>query len=356
MVKELPVVVCAATESRYGRAGRTILEECILDDRANRKSLAGIATILGISKQAVQVKFRRTLNMFREIIERGDYRGCRVFVRREFLHPLRALGRELASRGDTVIAERTWDKVVRRTWDISASEIGCAHDLILMLLGWRMIFFESLESAPVLVLDARKIGCDLEGVGKFIERTLKAAHPAGVQGTKLFALAKTQFQHLKLTTRDMEALSRSMKYVSRVGKRYSLRPGPLISRADLYEFLLIRSGKPLHYRSLVRLARPYGYRGNEMAESVANILTPDRRFVPVGHSGYWALAAWPKVETRSCVEIAHEILSGCRRPLTIRQLFHRIGAKRPLKRKSIRAMLSHSPDFECVDGGWRIRR
>ena len=118
-------------------------------------------------------------------------------------------------------------------------------------------------------------------------------------------------------------------------------------RADHYEQILLRAGKPLHYRKLAEGAVRLGYKGNpRQHQSVTNILVKDPRFVPIAQSGVWALTRWRGIERRTITEIAFREIKSAGRPLHEDKLYSSIAKKRRVKKGSIPQMLAQSSRFK----------
>src|SRR5204863_6685871 len=135
-----------------------------------------------------------------------------------------------------------------------------------------------------------------------------------------------------LSPGKIQALVRCAKNVERLGDRYLIPERKIMRRrADDYEQILLRAGKPLHYRELARRAVQFGYKH----KFVTNILVRDSRFAKVGHSGFWVLSTWRNFETRTITQIAFDEIERARCPLDESQLYALISKQRVVKKRSI---------------------
>jgi hypothetical protein len=325
MIRQLPWVLRAAVASRYGESARVIFEECVV--KRGGTSSAAIGRMLGISKQASHEALRNILTMFRGIIEKSNYRGCRFLLRPQFLRPLRALSSSVNEKDSRILDLKTWNALVRHQWGMNVAQLGAAENLVVALVGLRRFKFPKKRTLqPILVRTDKKIASSLPCVASFIERTLVSAQPTGVGARELSRLVHGRFAGTELSTSDINALCRCLRTVEKRGDRYHA----LGSRADFYELVLRREGKPLHYRTLARHARDHGYRGSSYSTYIAGILSPDQRFVRVSRSGFWALAEWGHLETRTISKIASTCASARARSLQHRQSPRETGKPLPL--------------------------
>jgi hypothetical protein len=121
-------------------------------------------------------------------------------------------------------------------------QLGAAENLVVALVGLRRFKFPKKRTLqPILVRTDKKIASSLPCVASFIERTLVSAQPTGVGARELSRLVHGRFAGTELSTSDINALCRCLRTVEKRGDRYHA----LGSRADFYELVLRREGKPL---------------------------------------------------------------------------------------------------------------
>lgn len=347
-VRELPNVARAIAQLRFSPTALAVLDAHILAS-SRAKSLSAISRELGITKQAAHAIFNRMILKFREILLEEKYRMCGFRIRPEFSRPLQGLSRKLQVRSTRDFRYSEWNALVARTWGINTAQMGAAEPLVLEILGLRRHDFSTTRLTSV-VTDAVKTKTRRERAGSFIRRLLRSRYPAKLTLKKIIDVVSERPSFRGIDEKKIRTLLSSMKEVEKRGNSYRLTAASMASRADQYEQILQRAGRPLHYRELAKRARRFGFTGNtNQHQSVTNILVADPRFIPVAHTGRWALAAWPNLETRTITEIMFEEISNAGRPLHEDELVVRVTKRRPAKRPSIPRMLAANDKFRKVE-------
>ena len=294
--------------------------------------------------------------MFRGIIEDNNYFRCRFWISPRFLRPLRRLSRNVNRRAGVIIDSKAWSRLLRRHWGITPGYLGNIERLVIALVGLRQVHFSrKITLRPLLVRSDRKIVTMLPRVASFIEKTLTSLHPNGADILELTRLAQERFPAIKITESDIDTLSASLRTAEKCHDLYHVKPRVKQKRADFYESILRKAGRPLHYSVLATAAREQGYRGSTYPHYIKSILWPDTRFAPVARSGYWALTEWEHVEVRTINQIAFDELANARRPLHEKEIFERVRSRRPVKRGSIRgAMVQNKRLKEIAPKMWTL--
>lgn len=313
-------------------------------------SLAAIGRSVGISKQAAQTAFKKMIRRFREVLIEDTYRRCTFRIRPEFSRPLRVLSTKLNERSEGILPLSEWDSLLARTWRMRRSELGQMESFVLEILGLRRFDFNKSTLGSIIVLASDKDVTRLNIAARLIQKILASHHPAGLTLQQITEQIRTRARLRSLSEDRIRALMRYAKNIEKVGNRYRTPHRSMMRRADHYEQILIRADKPLHYHEMGRRAVSFGYKRNPtQRESVTNILCQDPRFVPVAQSGFWALARWHNIETRTITEIAADEIKRAGRPLDESELHSSIAKRRPVQRRSIPRMLyAHSGVFKKV--------
>jgi predicted DNA-binding protein YlxM (UPF0122 family) len=344
----LPQVALSVADLRFGPNARVILEKYILKS-SPEMSLSEIARRVGITKQAAHATFKKMIQKLREIMLEDKYRMCGFRLRPEFLRPLRTLSKKLLRRhSKTVICYRDWDRLVRRTWGISASQLGVAEPLILEILGFRRREFDQNPLRSILDTTVDKNKTQLFLADRFVRGVLKSHYPNGLTLQQLTDAIKTRSELGRLSVAKIRALVRSSRNIKRVGTLYRIADRCMMRRADQYHQILLQARNPLHYSELARRAVRYGYYGTGSARSIHIILQKDSRFASVGRSGYWALSAWRNLEVRSITQIAIDELQRAQCPLDESQLFALISKQKAVKKRTLRQLLEQSKCLKRV--------
>jgi len=276
-------------------------------------------------------------------------RMCGFHVRREFSLPLRILATEVRRHPDPILLQSEWDALLARTWQMRSSDLGQMERFILEVLGLRRFDFSESTLGSIIVLASDKDVTRLLVAARFIQKLIASHHPAGLTLQQITEAIRKRTRLRSLSEERIRVLMRCARDIEKVGDQYRTSDRSMMRRADHYEEILLRADEPLHYREMARRAVPFGYKGNPTQhQSVTEILRQDPRFVPVGHSGFWALVRWRKVETRGIKEIAFDEIKRAGRPLHEDKLHLLIAKKRSVKRLSIRRMLALSSQFKRV--------
>lgn len=126
----------------------------------------------------------------------------------------------------------------------------------------------------------------------------------------------------------------------------------LATRAMQLERVLEESGEPMHVSEILRVFNHHGvqYGGKPIQRAnLSNHLAVDKRFVPIGRSGIWAMADWPDVETGTLLELMERCFIQHNRPLTADEISTWVGSLRPVGRGSVLAYLSMDDRFAKID-------
>ena len=334
-------------ELRFGPNARVVLENYILKASSPETTFSGIGRSVGITKQAAHAVFKRMIRKFREVMLEDKYRMCGFRLRPEFLHPLRLLSGKLRRRSETILRQSDWNALLARTWGISAAQLGPLEPFILEILGLCLLDFGKSTLGPIIVIASDKDKTRLNVAARLIQSLLRSQYPSGLTLQRLSGAIKRRSGLRGLSDYKIRGLVRCGKNIERVGTRYRIPDRSMSRRADHYAEILRRAGKPLHYSELARRAVRFGYRGNDKhRQSVTNILVGDSRFVPMAQSGFWALATWRNLETRTITQIAFDEIQRARRPLDEKQLYALISRQRVVKKRSIPRMLAQSSRFK----------
>jgi hypothetical protein len=348
-VEQLPHLALSVAELRYGPNARVILKNYMLTESSRTKSFSAIGRSVGISKQAAQAVFKKLIRRLREAMIEDIYRmfGPRIWP--EFSRPLRSLSSEIKQRSETAFPHSDWDALLARTWGMSASQLGQMEPFILEILGLQRLDFCESTLDPIIITASDKDKTRLRIAARFMQKVLTSHHARGLTLEELTSMIKTRSDLRSLSADKIRALVRCAKNIIRRGNRYRIPDKTMSGRANQYQQILLRAGKPLHYRELARRAVRFGYKGNDKQhQSVANILVRDSRFVPVARSGRWALAGWRDVETRTITQIAFDEIKRVGRPLREAELCSSILEKRRVSRATLKRMLEQSRRFKRI--------
>ena len=335
-VRELPRVAKAMVLKRYGRQALTIFQERNLHPQRSI-SLAGIGKRFGQTKQHANVIEKRAIRMLRRVLLHDEYHDYAFRIRPEFTQPIKILATRSKRSKIPILSFAAWDRHLFETWGIHTDQIGRAERLVFKLL--ELGVGTQWKARPTLLWTQRSAGA-LNGALREIKRLLTRDHPQGLNPIELQTRLRRKFKARAPTMRELEALTRSLPDMEK--HKGSLRPSLRVIRriVDQCERVLKDAGRPLHRAEIVaRLREEHAATDRLSPETVGNLLVRDKRFISIGHTGFWSLTTWDDVETRTIASIAAEILKHSNRPVHEDTLFDLISARRPVTRGSLEQAL-----------------
>lgn len=133
-----------------------------------------------------------------------------------------------------------------------------------------------------------------------------------------------------------------------------------LARMLQVERILGESGEPLHLSDIERrINQAAAQSGRRLVKrlNLSNQMSTNRRLVPIGRSGYWALREWADVETGTVLALLERCLVEHNRPLTPDEIHGWIAARRPVSVNSVLAYLSMGDQFAKYGAGaWGLAR
>ena len=147
--------------------------------------------------------------------------------------------------------------------------------------------------------------------------------------------------NILLITKHIEILENS---------KYQIQFDLLSSLADKSFRILIDNGKPMHFRDIHSAILQKSNSSNSKVNAIKNQLVVDKRFVPIGKTGKWALSVW-NVNTDSIYELIHSALRAQNKPLSIAEILILIYPIRPdMTKEKISSFISlNRTKFYYVD-------
>jgi len=211
-----------------------------------------------------------------------------------------------------------------------------------------------LKSPRICLVDARRSRI----ARKEIRALLGKARPKGLSRDQLWKLLRKRLGRRMPSDAELSRLLTSVACVERltVNGRVRNRVYCRDSPGDTYERILRRAGEPMHFTDICAATRQVISRSKPLNPKVVAVqLGADPRFTAMAHSGYWALSAWPNVETRGIADIAAALLADAKRPMKVGTLSTIIARLRPVAAKSVTATLHNDSRFQRVGRGiWTI--
>jgi hypothetical protein len=284
-----------ASRIQYDELGAIIFQQRFAQPLASRATYAAIGRRFAKSPQFIRKTAESMMLMFRQAIWFGDYSGCRFRFHTDFLNQLRYFGE---SR------------------------------MIATLVPPDLAVILTMPKSPVFVSSESRWGLIAKRV-----RVRKIAPPKSLRMISTVGYGATA----------------SVKQPQRAA---------MLPKTYRYEEILRKAGRPLHYKEIFALSEHVVRPGGKLrATLVASRLSADPRFVPLGGSGFWALAEWPNIELRPVPDIVAAVLGATTASMTVEEVFRVVLAQRPVSRRTIEVTLSRDMRFKRgSQGGWTLRR
>lgn len=351
-IKKFPEIAENAVRSRYGTNAVFVLNNRLLCPASQCQTLERIGTHFAATKEAVRLIERSVVDLFISSVRRDEYEGCKFRFRPEFVQPLQRLASAIQLDQKGTYSCLDWQRILNKTWGVETDELACAERLLLAIVGLRRaspatppIFFSESQASifPMVLRQTKRILTRTDPHG------LSPNELRGVLGKKLGARTPTlaELSELIAACPSLEKDKDTGWY--RTGSKFLRKP------SDHYERILRAAGKPIHYLAIWREADRTWRHGRVLPSSVRSALSVDPRFVGIGCSGFWALAEWPNVETRSTPDVAADVLRRARNAINERTLYALVAARRPVKKRSIWSQLAADRRFvRAASGVWRL--
>lgn len=133
---------------------------------------------------------------------------------------------------------------------------------------------------------------------------------------------------------------------------YQVKLEFLPSAAEKAYRILYLEGNPLHFKDITKTLNHTEFnlgKGKPIKTgNLTNQLGADDRFIPIGKSGYWALADW-KVATETIIKIMEDSFHESAEPLSLQEVYQYVNGKRPgVSLKSVTVYLNDKDVFSLV--------
>lgn len=126
----------------------------------------------------------------------------------------------------------------------------------------------------------------------------------------------------------------------------------LRGRGNQVERILIEYGEPVHIREISREInhRSLTY-GKHIIDqnSLANQISVDDRFIPIGRSGEWALTSWAHIDTSTIVELMEQCFIVNNKPVSADVVYSYVSDRRSVNKKSVEVYLATNASFVRVN-------
>ncbi len=354
-LEALPLVTEEIASHRYGARGLTVLKGRLLRNRGDYTSLEIVGKRLGLTKQAVRLIEAQLIDMFRRTMLYEEYCGYKFRFRPEYVQAVRKMASICDLLSKRFYSRAQWLLLAAEVWGVGEEQLANTEHLLLGIVDSELKVIKRTKEQAAF-LSSPTSAQSLRILLREIKRRLTYQSAAGLRPEELQRGLQTKLGAHACTVRELpEAISILLKAeFDTVSARYRIRT-TCLSGSNLYERILLEAGKPLHFREIWQTAYRELGAGAILLRSLSSELIADHRFVALSRSGFWALAEWPDVETRSVEDICAELLSNAGVAMTEQALFEVIAGRRPLKKRSIGTQLGRDVRFErAAPKTWKL--
>jgi len=350
-------VIQTAVLAGFGQRGAIFTRDNLLCAKERRQSSETIAKQLSIARQQVESLRKLIVQRLRDALLKDDYSSCCFRFRPEFVAPLRTLAGELSKVRDRAIGYSEWNKILSRCLLTTAGPLARIESGLLEILGFRLVTFKQTRFRPI-ILPCDRDAAPFRRVLTKAEQLLAIDFAAGVSIDELFSELKRSECGKQLGKGDMRAVIESLPGVCRRRgtDRYECRIHDVRHLGNLLQRVMRDLGQPAHFRDLAFIIQEVRAAPRMKTRATVSALSCNKRFKPIGRSGFWTLAEW-SVETRSITDLAHAFLTQHNRSATETDLYKFVSQRRKVARQSMGTLLGKDDRFMRVKPGtWALSR
>ena len=189
-----------------------------------------------------------------------------------------------------------------------------------------------------------------------IGRLLAEGLTGAVSSTDITAALNRGAKGNRVTLRDVEgALPLSPLVEQLEDGRWQGRFEFLIRRADQAFRILDAAGGPLDLREVVREINARSRAKSVTVRNLSNQLVEDDRFVSIGKSGSWGIAARDAAAAVTIVDLMQEVLRRAGKPMSAEDIEAAVRARRPVGENSVSMYLTMRSEFvRLPDRTWAL--
>jgi len=343
-IEKFPSIIEAAVFVEFGQRGAVLARKSLLSPKWRRSSTEAIARELAISRQQVEALRNLIVGRLRDALLMEDYTRCCFRFRPEFVEPARVLTDELRRVRNRAIGYHEWRKILSLCSLAIPSNLAEVESGLLEILGFQLVTFKQPRLRPIILPCGREAAPFRAALTK-AEQLFTLEFAAGLSRADLFDELKRTGSGRHLRQADMRAIIESLPVRRRRGtERYECRLRDIRRLRDRLHRALNDRGRPAHFRELAFMTEVPATAQQDNARVTALALAADKRFKPIGRSGFWALTEW-SVETRFIADVANACLTRYGRAATEAELFQFISRQRMVSRESIGTLLSKDGRF-----------
>jgi Bacterial RNA polymerase, alpha chain C terminal domain len=355
--QSLPKVLFEAIKARFGSERADIVAQYALRPEESAIDLYKLAKILGVTRQAVNLTKDIVVTSLRGAILDDDYTDCCFRFDDSVVTPLRLAKQRLVATGGRPLFLSEWQKIFVETLLIAPEDLKRLNRPLCLLLGYHKIILRNKKIDSIFLPVTRPGGPFVRAVSR-ADRLLRLDHPMGLSRSQLI-------KKLNLGRKTEPSIDELPLVIAAVAdvefdprrKYYRIKQASMARMSHRLERILHEKGKPTHIADLAYVVwHPNAGKGLRQTQiNISQVMSDDKRFVPIGKSGFWTLLCWG-VETRKITDLAAAFLRTAAEPMTEEKIYSFILAKRPIRRNSLLSMLREDGRFcRIAPRTWKLK-
>jgi hypothetical protein len=356
IIGELPSIIQEILAQNTDERLWFILQRRLGLEGTEKLTLEELGLAFGLTRERVRQLEASALNELRGVLIEDDYKNKTYHVHPNILKAVRRLSEMVTDRAGQATLESSLLNQIQHSFNVHPDAIKPSLYLVLNLSGLLKLDFNRGDLQPVWgkfgTPEARSIQNSIERLDKLMteEHTLPLS--------EIDILVQINKGVRKRNRLSLDQLKKLLNLCSSIEVHksgfYWGKFGHLVGRGNQVERVLFEHGEPVH---ITKITREINHRltlhGKRIVNprNLANQMSNDNRFVPIGRSGEWGLSSW-SVDTGTIVEQMKLYFIARNEPATADEIYSYVSERRPVRKGSVEAYLTFQEDFAKVD---RIR-
>jgi hypothetical protein len=314
----------------------------------------------GLTRERIRQVERDSLKDLKDVLLENRYAGKKYHVQPGIINVIRALFESIAHDAKDFVLET---ELLRRVQPVVGEDLTSdikTLRLLFEIFGLYRIDLETYESTPIWGQGTNEQRDTLSIALGTIDHLLTQDQLGPMDEFDILVKVNSRLPKGKKT--DAYQLHRLLELCGSVEKRsdgmFQGKFEFLKTRSAQAERILLDADEPLHINELARRMNVQlvnSGRKKVNVLNIANIMSSDERFIPIGSSGLRGLKKWEHLESGNILDLMEQALISLNRPATEEELYDYIAARRPVKLGSIKIYLNSKPLFAKAGyGRWGL--
>lgn len=353
ILNKLPSIIKEVLEQNSDGRLWFILQRRLGLENTQKLTLEELGLAFGLTRERVRQLEAIALKELRAVLMEDDYKDKSFHVHPSIINAVRKLSRIVTERTGQAILENELLSQIESDFNIRPEDIKPSIELILNLSGLSKLELPKDDLQP---LWGKFESTEAKSLQSFIERLDKLlTEECSLPLSEIDILVRTNKGARKRNRLTLDQLKYLIKLCSSIELHkegfYRGKFENLVGRGNQVERILFEYGEPLHINEITREMnhRLALYDKKTVnARNLANQMSSDDRFVPIGRSGEWGLSGW-SVDTGTIIDLMKQYLISQNKPSTADEIFTYVRERRPVQKSSIDSYLIFQDDFAKVD-------